>query len=110
MIRATKKWLSIKITSGILIPFMVWFILNLVGILDANSSQFVLFLESLPTKIIFTLFLIFASIFYTLTISEVFEDYISNFKLKNAANRLLVFFSIIAVSYTHLTLPTNREV
>ena len=95
MIRATKKWLSIKITSGILIPFMVWFILNLVGILDANSSQFVLFLESFSTKIIFTLFLIFASIFYTLTISEVFEDYISNFKLKNAANRLLVFFSII---------------
>tara|TARA_B100000579_G_scaffold302115_1_gene252016 strand:- start:153 stop:476 length:324 start_codon:yes stop_codon:yes gene_type:complete len=95
MIRATKKWLSIKITSGILIPFMVWFILNLVGILDANSSQFVLFLESFPTKIIFTLFLIFSSIFYTLTISEVFEDYISNFKLKNAANRLLVFFSII---------------
>ena len=95
MIRATKKWLSIKITSGILIPFMVWFILNLVGILDANSSQFILFLESFPTKIIFTFFLIFASIFYTLTISEVFEDYISNFKLKNAANRLLVFFSII---------------
>ena len=95
MIRATKKWLTIKITSGILIPFMVWFILNLVGILDANNSQFVLFLESFSTKIIFTLFLIFASIFYTLTISEVFEDYISNFKLKNAANRLLVFFSII---------------
>ena len=95
MIRATKKWLSIKITSGILIPFMVWFILNLVGILDANNSQFVLFLESFSTKIIFTLFLIFASTFYTLTISEVFEDYISNFKLKNAANRLLVFFSII---------------
>ena len=95
MIRATKKWLSIKIMSGILIPFMVWFILNLVGILDANNSQFVLFLESFSTKIIFTLFLVFASIFYTLTISEVFEDYISNFKLKNAANRLLVFFSII---------------
>ena len=95
MIRATKNWLSIKITSGILIPFMVWFILNLVGILDANSSQFILFLESFPTKIIFTLFLIFASIFYTLTISEVFEDYISNLKIKNAANRLLVLFSII---------------
>ena len=95
MIKAAKKWLTIKITSGILIPFMVWFIINLVGVLDANNSQFVLFLESLSTKIIFTLFLILASIFYTLTISEVFEDYISNFKLKNAANRLLVFFSII---------------
>ena len=95
MIKATKKWLTIKVTSGILIPFLIWFIINLVSILDANNSQFVLFLESFSTKIIFTLFLIFASIFYTLTISEVFEDYISNFKLKNAANRLLVFFSII---------------
>ena len=108
MIRATKKWLSIKITSGILIPFMVWFILNLVGILDANNSQFVLFLESFSTKIIFTLFLIFASIFYTLTISEVFEDYISNFKLKNAANRLLVFFSIIVTCLLY-TSPSPRD-
>ena len=95
MIKAAKKWLTIKITSGILIPFMAWFIINLVGLLDANSSHSILFSESFTTKIIFTLFLIFASTFYTLTISEVFEDYISNFKLKNAANRLLVFFSII---------------
>ena len=62
MIRATKKWLSIKITSGILIPFMVWFILNLVGILDANNSQFVLFLESFSTKIIFSSEIFFAMI------------------------------------------------
>ena len=95
MIKAAKKWLTIKVTSGILIPFLIWFIINLVGLLDANSSHSILFSESFTTKIIFTLFLIFASIFYTLTISEVFEDYISNFKLKNAANRLLVFFSII---------------
>ncbi len=95
MIRAAKKWLVIKITSGILIPFMIWFIINLVALLNTNDSQSILFLENLTTKIIFTLFLIFASTFYTLTISEVFEDYISSFKLKNAANRSLVFFSII---------------
>ena len=54
MIKATKKWLTIKVTSGILIPFLIWFIINLVSILDANNSQFVLFLESFSTKIIFT--------------------------------------------------------
>ena len=95
MIRATKKWLSIKLTSGILIPFMVWFILNLVGILDANNSQFVLFLESFSTKIIFTLFLLLASIFYTLTISEVFEDYIKNIKIKNVANTFLYTSAVV---------------
>ena len=52
MIRATKKWLSIKITSGILIPFMVWFIINLVSLLDANNSQLVSFFQTLTNKII----------------------------------------------------------
>ena len=65
MIKAAKKWLTIKVTSGILIPFLIWFIINLVAILDANNSQFVLYLERFPTKIKFTLFLKFKSIFYT---------------------------------------------
>ena len=95
MIKATKKWLTIKISSGVLIPLMVWFIINLVSLLDANNSQLESFFQFTFNKIIFTLFLIIASIFYTLTISEVFEDYISNLKIKNAANRLLVLFSII---------------
>ena len=95
MIKATKKWLTIKISSGVLIPLMVWFIINFVSLLDANNSQLVSFFQLTFNKIIFTLFLIIASIFYTLTISEVFEDYISNLKIKNAANRLLVLFSII---------------
>ena len=95
MIKATKKWLTIKISSGVLIPLMVWFIINFVSLLVANNSQLVSFFQLTFNKIIFTLFLIIASIFYTLTISEVFEDYISNLKIKNAANRLLVLFSII---------------
>ena len=95
MIKATKKWLVIKISSGLLIPFMIWFLINFVSLLDANNSQLVVFLSSLSTKVIFTIFLILAFTFFTLTITEVFEDYIGNLKIKNAANRLLVFFSII---------------
>ncbi len=95
MIKATKKWLTIKISSGLLIPFMVWFILNLVSVYDANSSQIISFLSSTSTKVIFSFFLILAFIFFTATISEVFEDYITDLKLKNAANRFLVLFSIL---------------
>ena len=95
MIKATKKWLAIKISSGLLIPFMVWFILNFVSVYDANSSQITSFLSSTSTKLIFSVFLILAFIFFTFTISEVFEDYITDLKLKNAANRLLVLFSIL---------------
>ena len=95
MIKATKKWLVIKVSSGLLIPFMVWFILNFVSVYDANSSQIASFLSSTSTKVIFSLFLILAFTFFTFTISEVFEDYITDLKLKNAANRLLVLFSIV---------------
>ena len=95
MIKATKKWLVIKVSSELLIPFMVWFILNFVSVYDANSSQIASFLSSTSTKVIFSLFLILAFTFFTFTISEVFEDYITDLKLKNAANRLLVLFSIL---------------
>ena len=95
MIRATRKWLTIKISSGLLIPFMAWFIINLVPVFDANNSQLIDFTSSISTKILISIFIILAFTFYTLTISEVFVDYINNLKLKNAANRLLVLFSII---------------
>ena len=94
---------SNKISSGLLIPFMIWFIINLVSIFDANNSQLTEFFSKLINKIfIFNIFNFSFYIFYTLTISEVFEDYIEDFKIKNAANRLLVLFSIlihIIISY-----------
>ena len=95
MIKATRKWLTIKISSGLLIPFMAWFLINFVSLFDVNNSKLIGFFSNISTKIIFSLFLLIAFTFFTLTISEVFEDYIDNLKLKNAANRLLVLFSIV---------------
>ena len=45
--------------------------------------------------IIFSLFIVNAYFFSALSISEVFEDYIENEKLKNVANKLLYFSAII---------------
>ena len=74
---------------------MAWFIIKLVPSFYSNNSQLIDFASSISTKILMSIFIILAFTFYTLTISEVFEDYINNLKLKNAANRLLVLFSII---------------
>ena len=95
MIKATKKWIIIKISSLLLIPLMVWFIISFVSLVEVNNSNPQVFFSYFFTKIIMFLFLILAFTFYTLTISEVFEDYIGDLKLKNAANRLLVLFSIV---------------
>ena len=95
MIKSTRKWLMIKISSFLLIPFMIWFIINVVSLSDANSSQLLAFLSDKSNKIMFFTFILLAFVFFTLTITEVFEDYIVDVKIKNAANRLLVLFSII---------------
>ena len=36
MINATKKWIFLKISGAILIPLMIWFILNLISIYDED--------------------------------------------------------------------------
>tara|TARA_B100000609_G_scaffold185918_1_gene170210 strand:- start:259 stop:582 length:324 start_codon:yes stop_codon:yes gene_type:complete len=92
---STKKWLFTKISSLILIPFMIWFIVNFVSIYDKNYSEVVLFFTNQPTKIIFSIFIVLAFFFSALTISEIFEDYIKDEKIKNVANKLLNIFAIV---------------
>ena len=95
MHHSTKKWIFTKISSAILIPFMIWFVINLVKIYDNDYQQVVEFFSSQPSKILFSLFVVIAYFFSALTISEIFEDYISNDKIKYVANKLLNIFAII---------------
>jgi len=90
----TKKWLFLKISSFILIPLMLWFIINFVSFYDKNYQEILKFLTTQPSKFLFSLFLIFAYFFSALSISEVFEDYIHDEKIKNAANKTLNIFAI----------------
>ena len=95
MISATKKWIFLKVSSVVLVPLMLWFIFNLVSFYDRSYEEVLLFFTSQPTKFIFSLFIIFAYFYSALSISEVFEDYIENEKLKNVANKLLYLSAII---------------
>ena len=47
----TKKWMLMKISSAILIPLMVWFILNLVSIFDEDYIEVVKFFTTQPSKV-----------------------------------------------------------
>ena len=91
----TKKWVFMKISSAILVPLMIWFILNLVSIFDKDYIEVVNFLTTQPSKFLVSLMLVFAYFFSALSISEVFEDYIQDKKIKNAANKVLNIFAII---------------
>ena len=95
MISATKKWIFLKVSSVVLVPLMLWFLFNLVSFYDKSYEEVLLFFTSQPTKFIFSLFIIFAYFYSALSISEVFEDYIENEKLKNVANKLLYLSAIV---------------
>ena len=92
---ATKKWIFLKISSVILLPLMFWFIINFVKVYDNDYLEVVKFFTNPVSKLLFSLFIIFAYFFSALNISEVFEDYIGNEKIKYVANRLLFISAII---------------
>jgi succinate dehydrogenase / fumarate reductase membrane anchor subunit len=92
---ATKKWIFLKISSTILLPLMIWFITSLVSIFDKDYIEVVNFFTTQPSKFLFSSLLVFAYFFSALSISQVFEDYIQDEKIKNAANKVLNIFAII---------------
>ena len=92
---STKKWLFLKFSSLILIPLMIWFIINLVSIYDLDYVEVVNFFTKQPSKILFSIFIVISYFFSALTISEIFEDYIHDKKIKNVANKTLNIFAIM---------------
>ncbi len=95
MNNVTKKWLLMRVSSVVLIPLMIWFILNLVSVFNKDYVDIVNFFSNQPSKILVSLLLVFAYFFSALSISEVFEDYIEDEKIKNVANKTLNIFAII---------------
>jgi len=95
MIIATKKWIFLKISGAILVPLMLWFIFNLITLYEKDYIQVVNFFNNPLPKFLFCIFIINAYFFSALSISEVFEDYIKDIKIKNVANRLLYTSAVV---------------
>ncbi len=95
MIVATKKWIFLKISGFLLIPLMLWFILNFIRIYDQGYNEVIIFFTNSSSKFLFSLFIINAYFFSALSISEVFEDYVQNNKIKSVANKLLYVSAMV---------------
>ena len=79
---------------------MSWFIVNLVSIHDLDYIEVVNFFTKQPSKILFSLFIVFSYFFSALTISEIFEDYVQDEKIKNVANKIMNIFAILLPTIT----------
>jgi len=104
MTNVTKKWMFLKVSSIILVPLMAWFIINLVSIYDKSYVDIVIFFSTQPSKFLTSFLMIVAFFYSSLSISEIFEDYIHDEKIKNVANLLTFLLSIIIPSITIILL------
>ena len=106
MINATKKWIFLKVSGATLVPLMIWFILNFITVYDQSYFVVINFFTSPSSKFFFSLFIINAYFFSALSISEVFEDYIKNEKIKSVANKLL-YASAVVIPLITIILISN---
>tara|TARA_X000000368_G_scaffold376690_1_gene329865 strand:+ start:679 stop:1002 length:324 start_codon:yes stop_codon:yes gene_type:complete len=104
MTNATRKWIFLKVSSLLMVPFMIWFLIKFVSIYDGNYQKIVEFFSTQPSTIIFSIFIVITFFHSALSISEIFEDYIDNKKTRKFANIMVYLSSFIIPAITIITL------
>ena len=91
----TQKWILHRISAIILAPLYVWLYFSFLSLSTKNYSEAIYFFKN-PLFEILTITLFFVGFFHVkISLSEIFEDYIHNQKIKDVANLLVSIFSII---------------
>ena len=91
----TRKWILHRISGAILAPLYVWLYFSLISLSTKNYSDATLFFEK-PIFGILIIIVFFVGFFHVkISLSEIFEDYIHNKKIKDVANILALISSII---------------
>ena len=91
----TRKWILHRISAIILAPLFFWVYFSLISLSTKNYQEAIYFFKN-PVFEIFTVILFFVGFFHAkISISEIFEDYIHNKKIKDVANILALIFSIV---------------
>ena len=91
----TQKWFIHRISAIILAPLYAWFYFSLISLSTKNYSEAIYFFTN-PLFKILAIMLFFVGFFHAkISLSEIFEDYIHNKKIKDVANILSLISSII---------------
>ena len=91
----TRKWILHRISAIILAPLYVWLYFSLISLSTKNYLEAIYFFEN-PLFSILTITIFFVAFFHAkISLSEIFEDYINNKKIKNVANILTSILSIV---------------
>ena len=102
--KASHKWIMQRASSLIVAPLIVWFLLSLISLSTGDYNSVINFFSK-PLFLSLTIILLIAGFFHAkIGLSEIFEDYIHDEKIKNVANILTFLLSIIVPSITIILL------
>ena len=91
----TQKWILHRVSAIILTPLYVWFFFSFISLSTKNYSEAIYFFTN-PLFKILTIILFFVGFFHArISLSEIFEDYIHNQRIKDVANLLSLILSIV---------------
>ena len=90
-----RKWILHRVSAIILAPLYVWLYYSLISLSTKNYLEAIYFFTN-PLFKILTIMLFFIAFFHArISLSEIFEDYIHDQKIKDVANILVLISSII---------------
>ena len=90
----TRKWILHRVSAIILAPLYVWLYFSLILLSTKNYAEAINFFKN-PLFESLTIILFCVGFFHAkISLSEIFEDYIHNHKIKDVANILALIFSI----------------
>jgi len=93
--KASRKWILQRASALIAAPLIVWFLISLISLSTKDYNSTVNFFNK-PLILFLTIILLSVGFFHAkLGLSEIFEDYINDEKIKNVANLFTFLFSII---------------
>ena len=93
--KETRKWILHRVSAIILAPIYVLLYFSLVSLSNKNYFEAVYFFKNTVFEIL-TIAVFFVGFFHArISLSEIFEDYIHNQKIKDVANILALISSII---------------
>ena len=102
--KASRRWIMQRASALIIAPLIVWFLLSLISLSTGDYNSVINFFSK-PLFLSLTIVLLIVGFFHAkIGLSEIFEDYIHDEKIKNVANILTFLLSIIVPSITIILL------
>jgi succinate dehydrogenase / fumarate reductase membrane anchor subunit len=95
MNHVVSKWLMQRVAAVLLIPVLLWFLFHFDNLMNFSYLEALQFLNNRFNVAVISLIFILAFFHMRLGMSEIFEDYIQDEKIRKLANLSILGISII---------------